>query len=192
LQPVAQIARGHISAFASCERRGVDRELHGDGGLVDHDVGQRRRVLHLRDGLADVDALHAGDSDDVAQLSLLDVHALQAVEGKQLGDLDFLERSIELGDGRLFAVAQAAIEDAGNRHPAQVIAVVQVGHQNLQWIGSFAGRRGNGGEDGVEERPQILAGSVDRGRSGAGLGVGVEHWKVELVFMGVQIDEKIV
>ena len=67
LQALAQIARGDVRAFASGEGRSVHREQHGDGGLIDGDVRQRRRILGVGDGLADGDAFHARDRDDVAQ-----------------------------------------------------------------------------------------------------------------------------
>ena len=80
LQALAQIARSDVRAFASGEGRSVHREQHGDGGLVDGDVGQRRGIFGVGDGFADGDAFHAGDRDDVAQRGVGDVHALQAGE----------------------------------------------------------------------------------------------------------------
>ena len=48
--------------------RGVDRKQHGDGGLIDGDGRQRRRIFDGGDGLADCDVFDAGDGDDVAQV----------------------------------------------------------------------------------------------------------------------------
>ena len=107
LQPLAQVARGDVGAFASGERRGVHGELHGDGGLVDGDVRQRRGIFGVGDGLADGDAFDAGDGHDIAEFGFGDVGALEPGERKQLGDLRFLERAIELGDGDIFAGAHA-------------------------------------------------------------------------------------
>ena len=49
-------------------------------------------VLHVGDRLADGDVLDAGEADDVAGRGFLDVDALQAVEGVELGDLGVLDR----------------------------------------------------------------------------------------------------
>ncbi len=53
-------------------------------------------------------------------------------------------------------------------------------------------RHGNRVDDGVEQRPQILAGLVQVGGRRPQLGVGVEHGKVELVFGRVEVDEQVV
>ena len=47
-------------------------------------------------------------------------------------------------------------------------------------------------QDGVEQGTQILAPALDVGGSGAGLGIGVEHREIELLFLGVEVDEEVV
>ena len=101
VQPVAQIARRDVLAFAAGERRGVDGEHHRDGRLVDLDLRQRLRSFRAGDGLADGDAFDAGDRQNVARPADGFVHALQAFEGVELGDLGLLKRAVELGDCRL-------------------------------------------------------------------------------------------
>ena len=66
LEALAQVARRDVGAVFSREWRGVHGEEHGDGRLVDGDVRQRRGILDVGDGLADRDAFHARDRDDVA------------------------------------------------------------------------------------------------------------------------------
>ena len=107
VQPVAQIARGDELAFAAGERRGVDGERHGDGRLVDLDVRQRLRRFRAGDRLADGDAFHAGDRQNVAGPADGFIHALQSFEGIQLGDLGLVKRAVQLGDGHFVAVAAA-------------------------------------------------------------------------------------
>src|SRR5205085_3803725 len=65
-----------------------------------------------------------------------------AVEGKQFRDLDLFQRAIEFGYTDLFAGAQRAIEDARDRQPTEIIAVVQVGHQHLQHTSGVAAQIG--------------------------------------------------
>ena len=137
-QAVAQIARSDVCALASGERRSVDREHHRDGGLVDRDVRQRRGIFGVGDGFADGDAFHAGDRHDVSQRGFGDVHALQAGEREQLGDLRLVQRAVELGDADVFAGVHGAVEDARDGEASQIVAVVEIRHQNLQRTGRIA------------------------------------------------------
>ena len=47
-------------------------------------------------------------------------------------------------------------------------------------------------DDGLEQRPQILAGDVGRERRRARFGAGVEHREIELVLDRVEVDEEVV
>ena len=68
VEALAKIARGHVLAFASGKGRRIDGELHRDGGFVDDDARQRRRIFEVGDGVADGDAGDASDGDDVSQV----------------------------------------------------------------------------------------------------------------------------
>ena len=155
-------------------------------------TGSGERILDVGDGLADVDAGYSGNRDDVAQLGGDDVRPLQSGEREQLGDLDLLHRAVALGDGNIFAGAQRTVEDARNRQPTEIVAVVEIGDQHLQRTVGIAGRQGNGIDDGVEQRAQILAGLIQVGRGRAQPGIGVKHRKIELIFGCVQVDEQVV
>ena len=112
------------------------------------------------------------------------VHALQAFERVQLGDLGFVNGAVELADGDFVAVAQRAVEDAADGEAAQIVAVIEIGDQHLQ--NRRRDRPAGGGmclDDRVEER------AAGRSRSSssvslrdAGLRVGVEDREIELVF----------
>ena len=65
-EALAQVARSDVGAISTGERRGIHREQHRDGGLVNGDGRQRRGILSVGDGFADGDAFHARDGDDVA------------------------------------------------------------------------------------------------------------------------------
>src|SRR6267142_3597981 len=192
LQTVAQVARGHVSAFASGQRGCVYRELDRDGGLVDDDVGQRRGVLEAGVGLAVGDALHARDGHDVAQFGALDIHALQAAERKQLGDLHLLYRSVEFGNANLFPGAQRAVEDAGNRQPSQIVAVIEVGYENLKRVVLIAFRSRNGRQNRIEQRTQSFAGRLRLVRSRSRFRIRIQHREIKLIFVSVEVDKEIV
>ena len=104
----------------------------------------------------------------------------------------FCKRAVELGDADFLAGAQRAVEDARDGQPAEVVAVIEIRHQDLQRAIGVAGGRGDGRHDGIEQRLQILTGGVGVRRRRAQLGVGVENRKIELVFGGVEIDEQVV
>ena len=89
-------------------------------------------------------------------------------------------------------VRMRAVEDARDGEAAEVVAVIEIGDQNLQRAGGVAFGRGNGLHDGFEQRlkfsPRLCHGRSSRCQ----LGVGVEHGKIELIFVGVEIDEEVV
>ena len=66
--------------LSSGKRRGIHRELHRDGRLVDYDRRHRRRILEIRNRLANGDALDSSHRDDVSQVGPLHIDALQSVE----------------------------------------------------------------------------------------------------------------
>src|SRR5690606_6391380 len=65
-QTVAQLARGDELAFGADERTVVDRELHLEGRRVDLGEGQGVAIFVGGDGVADIDVLKSGQTDDVA------------------------------------------------------------------------------------------------------------------------------
>ncbi len=124
-------------------------------------MGKRRGILGVGDGFADGDAFHSGDRDDVAQRGLGDVDPLEAGEGKELGDFRFVQRAIQAGDADIFAGVHGAVEHARDGEAAQVVAVVEIGHQNLQRSRRIAFRFGDGFDDGFEQRLQVFSAALD-------------------------------
>src|SRR5262249_9477343 len=142
--------------------------------------------------VADGDVLNAGDGDDVAERGGVGVGTLEAIVGKELGDLDRRQRAISAGDVDLLAVAQGAVEDAANGEAAEVVGVVEVGDEHLQVALGRTGRDRNGRNDEVEERHQVRAGLGEVHRGGAELAVGVDDGKVEDGLVRVKVDEEVV
>src|SRR6185437_1909467 len=192
VETLAQVAAGDGLPFAAGCRRVIDRELHGDGGLVDDDGRQRLGVLEIDDGFPDGDAADTGNGDDVADYRFGNIGALEPFEGEELGDLGFLQRSIALGDVDLIAGFERAVEDARDAKAAEIVGVVEIGDLDLEWAGGVPGSGLQRGDDGFEERLQGGAGGVERERGGAVLGIGVEHREIELILGGIEIDEQVV
>ena len=149
-------------------------------------------MLDVGDRLADRDVLDAGEADDVAGGGFADVDALQPVEREQLGDLGRLNGAVQLAHGDGVADLHAAVEDAADRDAAEIVARVEVGDEQLQRRVRVAARRRDVLDDGVEQRPQILARRAWIARRRADPRVGVEHREIELILGRVEIDEQIV
>ena len=191
-EPVAQVPRGDPLPLPPGKRPVVDGERDGDGRLVDADLRQRLRRFRAGDGFPDGDALHPRDRQNIAGDADDFVHALQPFERIELRDFGGLERAVALDDGHGVAVIQRAARNAADAQTAEIIAVIEVGDEHLEDAGAIAGGRGNVLDDGLEERAEVGGWVVHRALRHAGLGDGVEHWKIELFLGGVEIDEKVV
>src|ERR1039458_528872 len=192
VEPLAQVARRHPLPLAPGERRGVDGERHRDRGLVNLDWRQRLRIFRGGHRLADRDAFHSGDGQDIALPADGFIHPLQPLERIQLGDLGGVQRAVALGDGHVIAVLKRAVYHPADAQAPQIIAVVQVGDQHLEYAVRVADRWWDVLHDGVEQGPQIGGRIFHLALGGPGLGDGIEHREIELLFGGVEVDEKIV
>ena len=161
LQALTQISRCDVCAVASGKGRCIHRELHGDGGLVDGDRSKRSGIFRIGDGLADRNTLHSSNRDDVPECCFRDVGPLQSGEGEQLGDFCFLDRAVKFSDTDFFPGAHGSVEYAGDGKPAEVIAVIEIGYQDLQRAGNIAFGFRNCVQDGIEQRLQVFATTLD-------------------------------
>ena len=117
--------------------------------------GERLRRLRAGHSLADGDSFHARDRQNVARTADGFIDALQSFERIQLGDLGLVKRAVQLGDGHFIAVPQRAVEHAADGQAAQVIAVIEIRHQQLQDAVGIADGRGDVLQDRVEQRAQV-------------------------------------
>jgi hypothetical protein len=83
--------RLHLVAFLAGERAVVDAEGHGQRRRVDRLGVDRLGHLGIADGVGDGRGGQTRDGDDVARLSFIDRHALEAAEGQHLGDAALLD-----------------------------------------------------------------------------------------------------
>ena len=192
VEPLPQLPGGDMLAVLASEGRGVDPEDHRDGRLIDDDARQGARIRRRRDRVPDVDPFDPGNGDDIPGRCRLDRDLLQSLEGVELGDLRAAERSIVLADTHLIPDGYLPIEDSSDGEPPDIFTVIEIGHQHLE------GRRviSRGGRDGLEdlleERPQVgafvgqlvLGDTIPRD--------GVENRKIDLLVIGVEVDEEVV
>ena len=99
-------------------------------------------MLRVGDRLTDRDALDTGETDDVASRGRVDVIALEAGEREQLGDTRGLDSSVELADRHLVADGDPAVQHAPDGDPPQVIAGVEIRHQDRSGASGSPGASG--------------------------------------------------
>src|SRR5229473_1695830 len=192
LQAVAKVARSNVVAFLAGKRAAVDGENHGQRGLVDQERFERLRGGEVGDAFADLDAFDAGDGHEVAGENAFGFVAFESAKGVELGDARGFELAVELADADVGAALDGAVEDAADGDTAEEIAVIEIHHLDLQDALGIAGRRGDGFDDGLEERKKIFGIVADFAMRDAVAGVGVDDGEIELVFGGVEIDEQVV
>src|ERR1700688_4407435 len=192
VEALTQVSRCNEIAFASAKRRSVDGEEHRNRRLVDDDRRKGRGIYGAGNGLANGDALDASYGDDVAQRSFRNVGALEPGKTEQLGDLRLVKRSVALGDGNILAGFHGAGKNARDGQAAKVVAVIEIRDENLQRPIFVALGRRNRINDRLEQQAQIFARRSLVHGGGAGLGVGVKNRKVQLLFLGVKINKKVV
>ena len=141
-----------------------------------------------------------GDGADVTRSGLVAGLALEALGDQQLGDLDRLDRAVALDPGDVLALLQVTLVHPDEGQPAEERRGVEVGDVGLQRRALVVLRRGDGVEDGAEERLEVggvgqpaVLGLLER--RAAGLGRGVDDREVERVLAVVlveQVEEELV
>ncbi len=98
-----------------------------------------------------------------------------------------------LAMANVFAGVHRAVENTSNGQPPQVIAVIEIGHQDLQRARRIACRVRESSERwfrtaaaDFRRRPLISS------RRGPSLGIGVQNREIQLLFFGVEIDEEVI
>src|SRR5579862_6046402 len=188
----AEVTRGDVLAFSTCEWRSIDGENHGESGLVNGERFERRWIREIGDRFADLNSFDTCDGNDVTSFHFLRFIAIEAAKGEKLGDLCGQDLSVEFRDANFGAANERSLENAGDGDASEKIAVVEIGDLDLQRGGRISRRRGNRSNNFIEQRLEVRGGIPELAVRDSGLRVRVDDWKVELVFGGVEIDEEIV
>ena len=201
-EPVAQVARRHVLAFAAGERRRVDLEVHRQRGQVDRDRRQRLGRLHRRQRRADREVVDAGDEDDVAGLRGVDRHALHAREREYLADLrlrrNFALRERPVEDRDFLPRLQAPAADAADAEPSDVARIIERAHLELERLVRVAHGCGHVRKNGLKKSPHVAAfrghlplGNIDIGGRPAVQRRRVDDGEIQLIFGGAELVEQL-
>src|SRR5262245_17348354 len=89
---------------------------------------------------------------------------------------------------------QRPVKHTGDREAAEIIAVIEIGHENLQGSFGIAGRRRNMLDDRFEQRTQVTTSAITirRDLSDTRASIGVDNRKIKLLFGSFEINEQVV
>ncbi len=192
VQARLHLAGGELRAALPGERRGVDADGYRQRRLVDGDHGQRARIVGVGDRLADRHVGEAAEGDDLPGAGLLGADALQRVGDEELGDVGPLDRAVGAAPGDPLAGADRAVADAAEREAAEVGRGVEIGDLGLERVPGIELGRGDALSDEVEEGGEVLALRAGLERRLPGPGVGVDDWELDLLLVGVEVEEQLV
>ena len=132
-QTVTDVTGGHELTLCTCQRRIIDHEIHGDGGLGNLLEGDGCGVLLGADGITHMQILDTGYGNDGAVLGLLYIHSLQAVKLIELCDSDLLPlaRIMMVHHQGLLVHTDGAVLHLADTDTAHELIVVNGGHQHL-------------------------------------------------------------
>ncbi len=184
---------GELGAAALAgQRRRVDPDGHRQAGLVDADDGQRPGVDRVGQGLADGDVGEPGHGDDLSRPGRLGGDAMESLGDEQLGDLHPLDLPVGPAPGHHLAAGDGPLADPAHGQAAEIGGAVEVGHQGLEWVPVLVGGGGDALhqqlEEGLQRRPLQLG--VER--RPAVPGVGIDDGELDLVVVGVEVEEQLV
>ncbi len=191
VEAVLEQAGGDLAALLAGQRRGVGADGDRQAGLVDGQDGQRVGVLEVAEGLADGHLGQAGQSDQLAGARLVDGHPIELLGHVELGDLGGGERAVPLAPGHGLALADRPPVDPAQSQATDVGIGVEVGHVGLQRALGVGGRRRDGVEQDLEQRLEVDTGRVDVEGRPAVAGRGVDDGELQLVVVGVEVDEQV-
>ncbi len=185
------MARSDVLAFATEERRIVDREEHAHRRFVDGDGFERFGILEIADRVADLEALDADQRANLAALDALHLGLGQPVEDHQVLDpgLDH-RRAVALGQRDGHAGAKRSAGELSHRDPTHIGRIFERGDEQLGRPLLHFGRR-DVVDDGIQQRRDVARALFPYIGHPALLGTAVDRHEIELFFGGFQREHQI-
>ena len=138
-----------------------------------------------------VTSARPGDRNDLARTGRFGRHLLERFGDVHLGDLGLLEGAVELAPRDDAALGQLAVVDAADGQAAEVGRGAEVADEGLGRRPRLELRGRDVIDDGLEEGVDVLAHHVLLGADPAGPRVGVEDGEVDLVLVGIEVQEQL-
>ena len=178
-ETIAEVSGGEVISFAAAKRAGIDRENHGQRGLIDGERLERLRIFERSDAFADLDSFDASDGHDISGHNAVGLIAFKTAEGVKLGDFRGDKLSAQLADAYFLTAIQSAIEYPTDGETAEKIGVVEIGDLKLQHTRGIARGTRDFVHDGFEQRQQILGVVAHFAMGHAGASVRVDDGEIE-------------
>src|SRR5512145_1205688 len=109
-------------------------------------------MLWIGDSVANGDVIAACHRHNVSSRRFFDLDVLQSVVNIKLGHLDLFHLAVGLTDRDPLAVADRPIADAANAYAANVVAIVDVGNEQLKILARVKLRWWNAFDNRLEQR----------------------------------------
>src|SRR5437870_8664465 len=188
---LANITRSHKFSFAPGKRRIVYQNLHANRRRIDIHKLKRRPFFAICQGVADINFLETGQSNDVAGGRVFYFHLLQSRVGKERRDCSPLMAAIAVDADDRVANYYATTDDAPERNSSEVITVIQIRDEHLkEWLARNFWRR-HMLHDRLKERRHVFVVFVQFAHGKTVLRARVDDWKIELLVGRFQFDEEI-
>jgi small GTP-binding protein len=192
VEALQHLAGGELVALLARERRRVDAERHREAGLVDGDRRERDGVVRVGQRLADGHLGETGDGADLTRAGFGRVDAVERLGDVELGDLDLLDRAVELAPRDGLALRDRPVLHAAQREAAEVRRRVEVRDERLERVALFVGGRRNVVEQQLEQRLEVAALRVLVERRPTGARVRVDDRELDLGLVRVEVEEELV
>ena len=168
----------------------IDQEFHGQGGLVNFNACQGFRLFRIRNGIADLYLAQANQRHNIAGLHFGNLCAFQSLIGVQAANF-FNINFIFVHERDLLSVLNGSANHAADYDTAYIGIVVQGVGQHLQRLVNFHVRSGNGIQNDLEQRFQIVA-LVIHGQFGkARASRRIHHRELQLFVIRLQFNEQV-
>ena len=179
-------------ALLAAERAVVDGELHGNGRRVDFHERQGFLLLGGGEGLADVDVLNTRrNADNAACAATFGVFRGEAGVGEGLHDLRLLRCAVLAVEPDGIALFHGAAEDFSDRNTADEAVPLDVRDEHVERSFRIGGGLGDELDDLFQERDAVLPLVIGMIHEIAVAGGTIAERRVELLFGGIQVQEKL-
>ena len=193
VQTIADMAGCNVFTFTAGQRRVIYDEIHRDGRLGNFLERDWIRIIDGAYGIADMQILNTGQSNDGTDGCALHFRFFQAVKLIQLADADLLEfvRIMMINHHSVLIDGDGAAGDFSDTDTANIFIIVDGADQNLQRTIFITLRSRNVINNRIEQRLHIflLIGKTAHGITVAG--GSKDERAVKLLVAGVQVHEQL-